>query len=196
MALLLPEQPTIHVDVAYYNPEERDKLLKYPSADQIELAVKHGLNISTAEFLVYYLFHRKRTGHPNYKSYNEISKRLYKAFQAIDEYVEFTGTSICQPELDQQLNEITERIGESVGLSVISRIHKMHGADWSPIPEQRGRNADPTFDYEDASDGRHLIQLETKGSSVPNNTKLSQAIYTHKHEILEKKRSIRAQNRD
>jgi len=53
-------QPTIRVDVACYNEEEREKLLKYPMATAMNSVVTNGIEVPTAEFLTYYLFHRKR----------------------------------------------------------------------------------------------------------------------------------------
>jgi hypothetical protein len=78
-----------------------------------------------------------------------------------------------------------------VGLSIINRIHNLTGADWDKIPEHRGRQGIPTFDYSYiASDGENIIQVETKGSSVYDNRALSNNIYQHKSDIKRKKRQI------
>ena len=89
------------------------------------------------------------------------------------------------------------KIGPSVGLSVINRVHGLSDADWDKLKELPGRNGKPTFDYKVASDGSNIIQVENKGSYVDDNRKKSSAISNHKKNIKDKKRkiaSLEAQN--
>jgi hypothetical protein len=186
-------QMTISIDVAFYDETQREILLTYPTAAAIREIVEHGIEIPTAEFLAYYLFHRKRLGSPEYRDYNAIGRKLNVAITSLDGCIEFNGHSINTASgVHRQLNEISEHIGEAVGLSVVSRIHGLIEADWSPIPEEGGRGAARTFDYNLASDGNQFVQVENKGSSVVDNRRLSSPIYTHKHNIEEKKATLRA----
>lgn len=193
-------QPTVKIDVAYYDAVQQQILLNYPTAAAITEIVGQGIEIPTAEFLSYFLFHRKRLGTPEYRDYNAIGRKLNIAITSLGDCIEFNGHSFNTAQgIHRQLNEISEHLGEAVGLSVVSRIHGLTEADWEPIPEQRGQGASPTFDYQLASDGNQFVQLENKGSSVADNRHLSQAIYTHKQNIDDKKRAlnIRAgQNQD
>ena len=181
-------QPTIQVDVAFYDEIEKQKLLKYPTATVMEQLVSQGVDISTADFLTYYLFHKKRLGILRYGDYFSIGREINQALVALDGSIDFTGHSICTAEgVKHQLNEISEHIGEAVGLSVVSSIHGLTSADWDLILPRQGRGAPPTFDYQIASDGKQLIQAENKGSSVQDNTEHSPAVRTHKVGITEKK---------
>lgn len=181
----------ITVDVSYYNNAERQELLKYPSAKEIEKIVSEGLMIPTAEFLTYYLYKRKRSGSSTYNDYESISKMIYKSLEDLDGFVVFNRTSICtHEEVHTQREDVSEHIGEAVGLSIVSHLHRLINADWDPIPEHKGRGALNTFDYQIASDGNQFIQVECKGSSVEDNRQLSKNIYSHKSDIKTKKSDI------
>jgi hypothetical protein len=69
----------------------------------------------------------------------------------------------------------------------MSKIHDLTEADWSPIKVQRGRGAAPSFDFELASDGRNLIQVENKGSSVSDNQLPDERVKAQKRLIAAKK---------
>lgn len=184
-------QSTIKVSAAFYNEDEKQKLLKYPSAKVIEQLVSKDIDVPTAEFLTYYLFHRKRLGVPRYGDYDAIGNNIHQALAILDGCIDFTGHSICTAQgVEHQLNEISEHIGESVGLSIVSRIHGLTSADWDLIEPKQGPGAPPTFDYQIASDGAQFIQAENKGSSVSDNNKLSPAVRTHKSTITKKKKKL------
>lgn len=92
--------------------------------------------------------------------------------------------------VDQQLTEVTEHIGESIGLSVVSHIHGLIEADWDPIPEQRGRSAKKSLDFQIASDGVGFVQVENKGSSVDDNSVIDGRIKSHANKIVDKIKSL------
>jgi len=186
-------QTTVRLDVAFYDEAERQKLLRqYPAAGAaMQRLVEQGVEMPTAEFLTYYLFHRKRLGTPGYRDYATIGHKLDVALAALDECLDFNGRSVCTPAgVRHQLNEVSEHVGEAVGLAVASRIHDLTEADWSPIAEQRGRGAAPSFDFQIASDGQAFIQVETKGSSVTNNRVADATIAEQKRKITEKKEKL------
>ena len=125
----------------------------------MEQLILRPLLLPTAEFLAYYLFHRKRLGIPGYRDYKTIGNKLNVALAAIDECLDLNGSSISTPQgAKQQLNEISEHVGEAIGLGVANRIHNLTEADWDPIDQQRGRKASPTFDFQVASTGRNRVQ--------------------------------------
>jgi hypothetical protein len=193
MAVIAFPQESVRVEVSFYNDDERAKLLRYPTASVIEGLTKQAIDIPTAEFLAYYLFHRKRVGTPGYRDYRSIEQRLDNALASLDGCIEFDGHSIHTPAGAQhQLTEISEHVGESVGLSVVARIHDVTEADWAPIPTQGGRNASPTFDFEMASDGQMFVQVENKGSSVLDNRRLDETVKAQYRRIVGKKAKLSA----
>ena len=189
------DQHSIAVDVDYYNEDEEKKLLTYPSAKEIRRIVTSGLEIPTSEFLTYYLFHRKRPGKLGLRSYRDIESKISRAIADLESFVQFNGKSISVPkDVGSQIPHITEYVGESIGLSVVNRIHNLTEADWDKIRESKGPHAKPTLDYQHgiaASDGERIIQVETKGSCVQDNRKKSEAIWSHKANIVNKKCEIR-----
>jgi len=191
------EQQFIEVIVEYYDDAEKNKLLRYPTADSIDSIVKNGLKIPVPEFLTYWLFHRKRPGKKNWSNYQEISQHINMVLNYLQDFTEFNGKSISKPpDVGSQINTITEYIGESIGLSLINKIHNITNADWDKIPQSYGRSAFPTFDYQIASDGKNFIQIETKGSSVDDNQSITASIQNHKTNIAEKKSEISMRETD
>lgn len=182
---------TIQVEVAFYDDAEKTKLLAYPTASVMEELVAKPLVIPIAEFLTYYLFHRIKLGTEGYRNYKTIGKKIHIALAHLDECVDFTTHSICVHAPNaKQLTEISEHVGEAIGLAVMNRIHGLTEADWTPIPEQQGRNAKPSFDFQIASDGKQFVQVETKGSSVADNRVLSDAVKTQKRKVSVKKHKL------
>lgn len=185
-------QKTVKVFVDFYDDAEREKLLKYSSKEDIIKIVPSTIEIPTSEFLTYYLFRNKRYFSKKYSHYNVIGRYIKKAFDEIDEFVTFNGQSLnTNLELDKQDPHKSEFIGESVGLSTISRIHNCIEADWIPIPTKGGRGGAPTFDYQYylASTGEEFIQVECKGTAEENNSLKGKAS-KHKLDILEKKSDL------
>jgi hypothetical protein len=151
------------------------------------------IEIPKAEFLTYYLFHRIKLGTPGYQDYQTVANRLHMWLSAIGECIDYQGDSVRTPEgAVRQLGEVSEHVGEAIGLAVMNRIHGLTEADWRPIPEQRGRGAAPSFDFQLASDGESFVQVETKGSSVDDNRVLSDAVRAQKRKIDEKKQKLAA----
>jgi hypothetical protein len=182
------DQLHIDVDVDFYNETEKEKLLNYQTSDEIRRIVESPVSIPVSEFLTYYLFHKKRPAKSGWQNYREISSKVDRAFSEIEDFIDFNGQSIATaPDVGEQVKSITENIGESIGISVVNRIHSLTEADWGKIPEKGGRNAPRVFDYQYdqvASDAEMIIQVETKGSSVNNNLVKADTIRHHKSDIV------------
>lgn len=190
-------QETIRVDVSFFSDEDRRALLRYPTAETLEKVTSEPIQISTAEFLSYYLFHRQRLGTPGYRDYSTVGRKLNVSLTALADCVEFTEHSLITAEgVVHQLNEITEHVGEAIGLSVMNKIHDITEADWQVIPASSGRGAKPSFDFELASDNHNLIQVENKGSSVKDNRTPDENVKTHKRNIAAKKEKLKALDGD
>lgn len=182
---------TLKIDIAFYDDNEKQKLLAYPTAATMQALVSQPVEIPRAEFLTYYLFHHIKVGKPGYRDYDTVARKVHLWLSAIGECIDYDGDSVRTPQgASRQLIEVSEHVGEAIGLSVMNRIHGLTEADWAPIPEQRGRSAKPSFDFQVASDGKHFVQVETKGSSVPNNRVLSDAVKAQKRKIDKKKEKL------
>ena len=190
-------QQTIHVDVEYYNQEHRNLLSEYPTVDKIDSLVAGSVSLPFSEFLTYYLFERKRYGKIGYRDYRELTDKIDRAWNDLEDWVNFTDGSLSRSsDSGSPLKGMSERIGEAIALSVINKIHDLHEADWNKIPELPGRHGQSTFDYEQglcgASDGEYIVQVECKGSMADTLSSQSQSIRNHANSIIKKKGKIRA----
>lgn len=186
-------QGSIRVDVGYYSQKDQENLLRYPTAEGVRRVVATPLEIPTAEFLSYYLFHRKRLGTGDYRDLQRIKDRLDSAIAQLDGCVRWNGISLVRPrEATGSLHEVSEHLGEAVGLAVVRRIHDLEltEADWALIPENSGPTAIPSLDFSFASDGRQLIEVETKGSTVHDNRMKPSAVHQHRSSIRRKKSGL------
>jgi len=179
---------TLHIDVDFYDETHRHLLSAYPNADLIRACVKHGVDIPIEEFYTHYLFHRKPAGNDGHVTYESLARETYKAKAWLDDQLSLDGTIALAPERAELPKDITERTGEAVGLSVVNRILRLTEADWERIPQGKQK----TFDYGHniASDGVHIVQVETKGTCVVDPGAKSPTVSTAKGSIEEKKSDI------
>lgn len=196
MATLLDNSPqSIHVDVDFLDQQERTKLLRYPTANRIVEIVKNGITVKTAQFLTYYMFHRRRPGKEGFRNYTQLGGRIHHAAADLEDWVVAHDDSIASAsDIESQDRAITERIGEATALSVAGQIHNIHDADWDRLPEYRGRGAFSTFDFEQqvlsASDGNLIVQVEAKGTAPRDEDRLSVNLNKHASDIATKKDKI------
>lgn len=194
-ASLAPTQTHVSVTVDYYDDEHKRLLSAYPRATKIATTVASGYDIPLSEFLTYILFLDKDVAVTGFSSYTELRRRIHKAAERLEGVVVFDGTSIhTLPARTNIPIEYRERIGEAVGLSVINELHGIDGADWDRIATAMNpatKRQHPIFDYQIASDGTNLIQVELKGTCQSGAKTKSNAVSNHKAEIKSKKAKIR-----
>jgi hypothetical protein len=178
------KQKTIKVDVDFYNDVEKQKLLKYPTANTLQQIVSQPLSIPTGEFLTLSLLHKKKTKSPLFDSYDKLKKSKKDALSMLCGSVDFNGHSISVPSGQILLTYITEHIGEAIGLAVINKVHGLIEADWMPIEETPSHK---TLDYSIASDGSNYIEVENKGSSNADNSTKTSSVSNHYTDIKMKK---------
>ena len=185
-------QESIKIAVDYYSDDDANKLHKYSSKDEIETVIsRRNIEIPKEEFLTYFLLYLKGSGVPEYGNYKAVEEYISDAYSQMRHLIIFNGQSLsAAPQLTDAHTSLPEHIGEAVGLSVISRIHSFNEADWCPIKKMKGADALKTFDFQIASTGSKIIQVENKGSIVDDNTKKSDPIYAHKASIKEKKDAL------
>lgn len=194
-------QPEILVRVDFYDAEEKAKLLQYPgdAVAAMKKLVASPVAVPTSEFLTYFLFHRMARGLPGYESVEQIRHDLSRATSYIDSCIQFDGKSIRLPSATARLpTDIIEHAGEAVGLAVASRIHGLTEADWVSLAVKKhplNKSLLPSFDFQ-ASDAKllvqcaPLVQLETKGSAVEDNSKKESNVSKHKAGIHKKKADL------
>lgn len=180
----------LHIDVDYYDAEQKRLLLEYPTAQKIGEIVATGLKLPVPQFLTYFLYHRVRVASSKYNSYASVRSSIADAAGMLDPYLTLNDGTLSLADGAESLPSAEiERVGESLGLSVVNAVHEMTEADWLPIPEQRGKGANKTFDYQMASNGTHIIQLESKGTLVDDVGHKTDSVYQHKSSIRDKKKS-------
>jgi hypothetical protein len=154
---------------------------------------KHS-TISEPDFLNYLLIHRDNIG--AFATYRDRLERVATARTWLDEVITLNGTVNVVPGFD----DLQERVGEAVSLSVASQLFGLTQADWMRIPEQKGAGARKTFDFEKAlvgiTESNAVIQIEAKGTFVNDNRIGQPNVYSHANNIREKKLNIKAAGDD
>lgn len=182
---LVAPPDTLRVEVAYYDEEEQAAFNKALGRDILGGSAREVV-VPTPDFCTYYLYYKLRAGVFGYGSHDQVAGKWAHALAELDGQIKFAGGSVRLRQADGASRGTSERFGEAIGLSVVSRLHGLHEGDWSRIPETNKRK---TFDFKRpiASDGRQFVLLEAKGSSVANNALKPTAVSEHKRSIKQKK---------
>src|SRR5262245_59932433 len=115
---------SIVVDVEYYDSIQKALLDSYPTASTIARLVAAGVSIPVPEFLTYALFHRIRADPATYSGYAAIRHRIAESFGMLGDMVALdNGQLHLALGIRTPPTYLPETIGESVALSVISRVH-------------------------------------------------------------------------
>lgn len=158
---------TIKVNLSYYD-KQHERLLTttqpYASAGTGArvAAYKKVPLIRKVDFLSYLFIHRQHL--PGFQTFQELQAKISRSAAWVEDVLKTPGPAL---QLTQQGVErsLAEHVGESVGLSVVSKMHGLTDADWTKLPELSGANPLPSFDFSIASDGIRAIQVETKALS-------------------------------
>ena len=186
----------VNVSVEYYNNNEKELFQNYPNCSEINSLVNGQQPVLKDELLAYMMFTEQKV-HDGFKTYEELKERVSSRLGDINDYFDFSGESLSAKFVGNQMdNNLIERFGVGLGLSIIGKLHNLTEADWKRIPEVAGRNGHPTFDYDIplASDGKKFIQVENKGSAVENNNYKPSTVSQHYSSIKRKKEYLRIQN--
>lgn len=184
----------IRIDIGFYNSTQRELFQGFPNAERINGIVREGITITEDEFLAYMMF-PWQMDLAGFRSYAELRNQVQDNLGAVNQLLSFNNGSVQANVIGNDLMQTgyTERIGVSLGLCLMNKIHNLTAADWKKIPTMPGRNGHPTFDYEFpiASTGTGFIQSENKGSAIENNTDQRGTVERHYNSILEKKEYVR-----
>lgn len=180
----------INISVEYY--DDKQKLLlndtsRYDKVfiDNMNEIVSKGIVITGAEFLINSLFFKKSTKPKKYTKRDDLINAIDCSVQYFIDDLEITNNSLRVQENSRPESAILmKRVGESIGISVISRIIGANEADWSVIPELNIK----AFDFKYAITAKGVVQIEAKGSSSDDVSSKNDNIYKHASNIGEKKK--------
>lgn len=188
--------PYLKIDIAYYNDEHRALFQGFPNSNAINQIVQNGISITEDEFLAYMMFTWQMDVN-GFRTYAELRALVQNNLGAVNQLLSFNNGSIQARVIGNDLMQTgyTERIGVSLGLCLLNKIHNLTAADWKKIPTAPGRNGHPTFDFDIpiASTGNNFIQGENKGSAVADNSIQNNSIEAHYSSIIRKKKYVREQ---
>ena len=185
----------IQVDVDFYSDEEKRKFLSGSLAKRVE-DIPRRLVLAPADVLTYYLYYKKAPTLPGYSTHKELSEHVREGWEEWKGKLEISNGSVRWIPNARCDRGTTERIGEALSLSVASKLHGLHEADWDRIPESRDKKKTLDFSYPwEASDGREFILLEAKGTSSESVSKKSDSVHAHKKSIVDKKRDVPQEER-
>ncbi len=188
--------PNFNIDIAYYNDEQRNLFQGFPNAASLNQIVQNGITITEDEFLAYMMFTWQMDVN-GFRTYADLRALVQDNLGAVNQLLSFNNGSIQARVIGNDLmqTEYTERIGVSLGLCLLNKIHNLTAADWKKIPTVPGRNGHPTFDFDIpiASMGNNFIQGENKGSAVTDNSIQNNSIEAHYSSLIRKKRYVREQ---
>lgn len=182
----------IKITVEYYNNQHRDLLNNTSRYDQyfidnMKKIINEGIEITGAEYLINSLMFKRNTNPDKYTQRNDLMRAISSATQYFIDDLEITSNSIRVPENSNPETAIVmKRVGESIGLSVVSRIIGVNEADWTVIPELNIK----AFDFRYAVTSKGIVQVETKGSNSTDISSKNNNIYAHAKSINEKKNEM------
>lgn len=190
--MLTPSGPqSLKINLDYYDGHEpllsTGAYATLGTAAKVEAFQKHG-SIPLPDFLNYFLIRRYES--QKYATYMDRLNRIDKASEWLEDALDLSNTINWLPGCKGE----QEGVGEAVSLSVASALFGLTAADWLTIPEQKGVNAHPTFDFERTLVGitaqNAVVQIEAKGSFVLDNTSKQSAVKAHARNIVKKKTKI------
>ena len=164
------EPPSLFIDLQFYKGHKA--LLSsgvYKALGTVERVEKFQEKgtVPLSDFLNYFLIHRALNS--AYGTFKDRLKKLSTAVTMLEDVIDTNGTVRFCPGSDT----MQEHLGETVSLSVANILFDVTAADWAKIPEQKGPGANKTFDYEkmfSITSAGDIIQIESKGTFVPDNT--------------------------
>ncbi len=184
--------PALSVILQYYTGHE--ELLSqgvYKALGTVERVKEYQEHqtIDTPDFLNYFMIKRDKID--VFSTYSKRLDRLDRAINWMEEAITINGTINNVPGCD----DLQEQIGEAVSLSVAGKLFGLIEADWARVPEEQGKTAYKTFDFEKTLMGitqnNEVIQIEAKGTFVEDNTIGQDNVYAHVSNIKSKKKNIR-----
>lgn len=181
---------TVDVQVDFYDDAEKAALQSSALKD-VFADLPRRITVPTQDLCTYYLYYKMRRGVDGFRSHTEVARRWHQALVEFDGQIKFGQSSFFASSLQDNSSGTIERVGEAIGLSVASKLHGLHQADWTRIPRLTTKTADFSRQHY-ASDSVHVVQVETKGSFTDKIALKSASISQHKASIKAKKAELKA----
>lgn len=182
---------TPKIKVSFYNKKHMKLLEKNVPEhfEAINTVVEKGHYLNE-DFWIYSVFYHQYD-FDGYRTFQELSELWVDFYNLTKRYFESENETVRAklPSGKFKGLDFSERIGVAGGLSLISKIHGLTEADWNIIPISGKKD----LDYEISSDGKNIIEVECKGSFVPDD-KITSTVSKHKKSIKEKKEAKREGN--
>lgn len=175
---------TVKFNVEFYDDKHRELLKDNCSLyERIEKLISSGFAIDKEELFSYAIFIEQKYGKSCWESFQELQERLPHFRRSWEEIFNFSGGTV-HANFDTSLIHTyhKEALGVGGALSIVSKIYGLTEADWQKIPITQIRH----LDFEIASTGKEFVQVEAKGSVVPDYHK--SRISNHKRSIEDKKK--------
>ena len=162
----LPGSCTLGIDVDYYDVKHEAALKSIHGIKAaLDRVAGKTIDVPQGEFLTYSLFTELGAGPRHFATLASIQKVAKLYALPLTNYFLYPPSIKLRKEGYEPGNALRERIGVALGLSIASRIHGLTLADWVRIPVL----PTPHLDFHLASTGKRKVQVETKGSVVPDN---------------------------
>lgn len=182
----------IKITVDYYDDAHRNLLNSTSRYDQyfidnMKKIISEGVEVTGAEYLINSLVFKQHTNPEKYTQRNDLMSAISSATQYFIDDLEISNNSLRVPaNSNPEAAIVMKRVGESIGLSVVSRIIGVNEADWTVIPELGVK----AFDFRYAATTKGIVQVETKGTHSIDISKKNNNIYSHASSINDKKNEM------
>jgi len=173
----------IKLKVEYYGNEHEKMLSKLSCATELTKVVKNGLLIPEQDFLVYSLF-REQKRMAGWKTYKELAEKVPSRLEIFNDYFGIENGYLYSKFSSSNDTDktMTEAVGVGTSLSLASIIYGLTEADWEKIPVTKNKD----LDFQIASTGQEIVELESKGAIVTN-TNYKREISGRANDIHKKK---------
>jgi len=179
--------PTFDVHVEAYNHHHEKLLLAFPNGKAIKALLGKTIQIPLSDFKAYLALHDLKPS-PGWDSRAAIEAKGRLLWSYYRDDLEMTiGTLRTKASGARAASGLAERIGQAVGLCVIDYLHDLTEANWNRIPI----GPDKDLDFWITSSKQKTVELETKGSAVPDNS-FQAPVSAARKSIEEKKEKQRA----
>jgi hypothetical protein len=178
---------TVKIKVDFYNKKQRELIEKNFPQDFEVIKKFEGkfVDLPIEDFKTYAFFKHQSSENLSFQSLSRFAQNWghYDLYYNLTEEGKLLNV---YPDDKIDSSDVSEMIGVAGGLSVASAIYGLTQADWTKIPIT---NKSKSFDFnrESAIEGR-VINVEAKGSIVPNNSEKHENVLQHKFKIIEKKK--------
>lgn len=187
---------SLSLTIDYYNKDEHNLFKAYPNYTDINSLIENPQRISKGEFLTYMLFNQQEDSDDGWRTFQEIKAKVEGGLGHYKDYINFEGDKLTVIKSSKSLKEsgYTEKLGISLGLNTINKLHKLNEADWEKTDDVfiNGKQQ-KDFDYELnlGSDGKKFILVENKGVVCEDNRIKNSKVSSKKSDIKKKKISVR-----